>query len=79
MEWKDKQGFDKPYQAYTPKPKRCIANVEIGEYKGFKTISIPVGKDNEAFTFGSAKAKAILTYIREIEKFVNEGDNAKQR
>jgi len=67
------EGFDKPYKPYSPKPKRQISQVEIGEYKGFKTISIPFGKDNEAFTFGTAKAKAILTHIREIEKFVNEG------
>ena len=62
------------YQPYVPKKKRQISQVEIGEFKGFKTISIPVGKDGEAFTFGYTKAKAILTYIRDIEKFVNEGE-----
>jgi hypothetical protein len=61
------------YKPYIPKPKRQISQVEIGEFKGFKTLSLPVGRDGEAFTFGMNKAKAILTYIREIEKFVNDG------
>jgi hypothetical protein len=73
-EIRNRQGFDKPYVPYTPKPKKVISGVELGEFKGFRTISIPVGKEMEAFTFGYQKAKAILTYIKNIEQFVNEGE-----
>lgn len=42
--------------------------VFIGEYKGHPVISLPIG-DNE-FTFGVNKAKAILEYLEEIKKFI---------
>lgn len=54
--------------------KRIISGVEIGDFKGNKTISIPFGKENEAFTFGVVKAKAICKYMNEIMKFVEESD-----
>jgi hypothetical protein len=62
------------YKPYTPKPKRTISQPEIGEFKGNKTLSIPVGKEGEAFTFGYQKAKAILVHLKAIEMFVTEGE-----
>lgn len=56
------------------KQKRIISGVEIGEFKGNKTISIPFGKENEAFTFGVVKAKAICKNIDAIMKFVEDSD-----
>ena len=41
-----------------------------GEYKGFPTLSLPVGEDGKPFTFGVAKAKAILMFRAAIEDFV---------
>ena len=55
---------------------RKISVVEYGEYKGNPTISIPTNvKDGEgyAFTFGVAKAKAIVANFKEIEFFANGG------
>lgn len=60
------------YEQYKPKAKRTISKPEIGEFKGNKTLSIPVGKEGEAFTFGYHKARAILTHIKSIEEFVEE-------
>jgi hypothetical protein len=56
------------------KSKRIISGVEIGDFKGNKTISIPFGKENEAFTFGVVKAKAICKNIDAIMKFVEDSD-----
>ncbi|MFA7101348.1 MAG: LPD29 domain-containing protein [Bacilli bacterium] len=44
--------------------------VKFGEYKGHKTITLPLG--DKDFTFGVNKAQAILTYIQEIEQFVKD-------
>jgi hypothetical protein len=49
--------------------------VTIGEYKGSPVISLPITPDGKfPFTFGLGKAKAILRYIDEIKKFVEEND-----
>jgi hypothetical protein len=54
--------------------KKYVTQPTISEYKGFKTLSIPVGKDGEAFSFGALKAKAIVKYFAEIAQFVKESD-----
>lgn len=54
--------------------KRCITQPEMGEFRGNSTISIPVGKEGEAFTFGYMKAKAIQKYFAEIEQFIRESE-----
>ena len=54
--------------------KRIINQPEVGDFKGNKTISIPFGKDSEAFSFGVVKAKAIMKYYAEIVQFVAESD-----
>lgn len=47
----------------------------IGEYKGNAIISLPVsGSTKYPFTFGLNKAKAILEYLDDIKKFVEEND-----
>lgn len=46
-----------------------IRDVKYGTYEGRPTISIPVGREGW-FTFGIQKAKAILEYVDDIEKFV---------
>ena len=47
----------------------------IGEYKGNAIISLPVsGSTKYPFTFGLNKAKAILEYLDDIKKFVDEND-----
>ncbi len=47
----------------------------IGEYKGNAIISLPVsGSTKYPFTFGVNKAKAILEYLDDIKKFVEEND-----
>lgn len=45
----------------------------VGEYKGNAIISLPVaGSTKYPFTFGLNKAKAILEFIDDIKKFVEE-------
>jgi hypothetical protein len=47
----------------------------ISEYKGNMIISLPVaGSTKYPFTFGLNKAKAILEYIDDIKKFVEDND-----
>ena len=47
----------------------------IGEYKGNAIISLPVsGSTKYPFTFGLNKAKAILEYLDDIKKFVEDND-----
>lgn len=46
---------------------------EKGTYKGKPTLSIKkTSEDKYPFTFGEAKAKLILTHIKDIEAFVAE-------
>ena len=58
--------------------KRIINQPIVGDFKGNKTLSIPFGKDNEAFSFGVVKAKAIIKYFAEITQFVSEADKEYQ-
>jgi hypothetical protein len=47
----------------------------ISEYKGNAIISLPVaGSTKYPFTFGLNKAKAILEYLDDIKKFVEDND-----
>ncbi len=47
----------------------------VGEYKGNAIITLPVaGSLKFPFTFGVNKAKAILEFLDEIKKFVQEND-----
>ena len=47
--------------------------VTISEYKGFPVISLPLDeKGKYPFSFGVAKAKAIVKYIEDIKKFVKD-------
>ena len=47
----------------------------IGEYKGNAIISLPVsGSTKYPFTFGLNKAKAVLEFLDDIKKFVEEND-----
>jgi hypothetical protein len=51
--------------------------VTIGEYKGSPVISLPLTADGKyPFTFGLSKAKIILKYIDDINKFVEKYDIA---
>ena len=46
-----------------------------GEYKGSPTITIFVSNnENFKFTFGLGKAKAIVEYLDDIKKFIEEND-----
>lgn len=45
-------------------------DVTIGEWKGHPTITLPL--DDKGFSFGVRKAQLILTYLEDIQKFVNE-------
>lgn len=53
------------------KPKGIFEPTE-GEYKGFPTLSLPVGEDGKPFSFGVAKAKAIIMFLPAIKRFVDE-------
>jgi len=47
----------------------------VGEYKGNAIISLPVaGSTKYPFTFGLNKAKAIMEYLDDIRKFVEDQD-----
>lgn len=47
----------------------------IGEYKGNAIISLPVlGSTKYPFTFGLNKAKAVLEYLDDIKKFVEDNE-----
>jgi len=55
-----------------------MTEVQYGEYKDNKIISIPLGyydKDGieKTWSFGVRKAKAIVKYLGEIEEFAQEG------
>jgi hypothetical protein len=48
---------------------------EVGEYKGSTILTIFTGNNpNYKFSFGVSKAKAILNYLDDIKKFVEEHD-----
>jgi hypothetical protein len=49
---------------------------EVGEYKGSAILTIFTGNNpNYKFSFGVSKAKAILNYLEDIKKFVEEHEN----
>ncbi|MBK8946719.1 MAG: hypothetical protein IPM32_15805 [Ignavibacteriae bacterium] len=51
----------------------------VGEYKGNAIISLPVaGSTKYPFTFGLNKAKAILEYLDDIKKFVEDNDKKEE-
>ena len=51
----------------------------ISEYKGNKIISLPVaGSTKYPFTFGLNKAKAILEYLDDIKKFVEDNEKKEE-
>ena len=45
----------------------------ISEYKGNPIISIPLGNNERySFSFGLTKAKAIMEYLDDIKKFIDQ-------
>jgi hypothetical protein len=55
------------------------AEVKFDEYKGKATISIPCGENSRTgevyyFSFGLAKAKAIIENMDEIENFIIDNE-----
>ena len=51
----------------------------VGEYKGNTIITLPVaGSTRYPFTFGINKAKAVLEYLDDIKKFVEEHDKKEE-
>lgn len=52
-----------PTTGYSP-------DVFVGEYKGHPTLTLPL--DDKGFSFGVRKAQAILTYLEDIKRFVEE-------
>lgn len=44
----------------------------IGSYKGNPTISLPINDNGKMFTFGKAKAKAIVKHLDDIKAFAAE-------
>lgn len=49
-----------------------LAAPEESEFKGFPMFNIPYGKNAQPFSFGLAKAQAIVTYYNDIVEFVNK-------
>lgn len=48
--------------------KEPVTEPTVGEYKGYPTITIPLGDDRD-FSFGVKKAQAIVEHIEAIKKF----------
>ena len=47
----------------------------VSEYKGNAIISLPVANSTKfPFTFGLNKAKAIIQYLDDIKKFIEDND-----
>ncbi len=52
----------------------------IAEFKGNPVISLPVsGSMRYPFTFGLNKAKAIIQYLDDIKKFIEEQEAKKEK
>jgi hypothetical protein len=75
----DSQAYPNDYQSLFNKtaystslvePSPVKSNVQFGEYKGHKTITLPLG--DKGFTFGVNKAQTILDYIEDIKQFVKD-------
>lgn len=52
--------------------RQFIAVPERRENRGNPLLAIPVGHDGTAMVLGVAKCRAILRYLPEIERFVND-------
>lgn len=51
----------------------------VGEYKGNAIISLPVsGSTKYPFTFGLNKARAVLEYLDDIKKFVEDNEKPEE-
>jgi hypothetical protein len=48
-----------------------LEEVKVSEYKGSAVISLPTGW-GKGMTFGLKKAEAILLYLEDIKKFVED-------
>jgi len=72
---RDTSAYVKPTEPTKPtKPiesKPVSSDVFIGEYKGHPTITLPIDGD-KGFSFGVRKAQAILTYLEDIKRFVED-------
>jgi len=55
------------------KERRTCTAPEVGEYKGFATLTIPYNGDR-AFSFGLSKAKAVIAHIEAIRAFVADNE-----
>jgi len=63
-----------------PPPPEEKIEATIGEFKGNAIIQLPVsGSTRYPFTFGFNKAKAILEYLDDIKKFVDQEEAKKQK
>ena len=50
-------------------------NPVIGEFKGSSVITIYINNnENFKFTFGLGKAKAIINYLDDIKKFIEDNE-----
>ena len=59
--------------------KKQEPKVTIGEYKGNPVITLPTTADGKyPFTFGVVKAKAVLKFLDDIRRFVEENDKPKE-
>ena len=69
------RSIEKAVQEHKSRQKREKGDgrVKVGEYKGHPVISLPLGENGYHFTFGLAKAGAILAHITDIERFVQDG------
>ena len=67
-------------QQQPPPPEEERVQATIGEFKGNAIIQLPVsGSTRYPFTFGFNKAKAILEYLDDIKKFVDQEEAKKQQ
>jgi len=49
------------------------------EYKGHDMLNLPLGgTSDKTFNFGLTKAKTILLYVDEIQKFVDDAEKKKE-
>lgn len=69
-----------PMSEEQPPPKEEKMEATIGEFKGNAIIQLPVsGSTRFPFTFGFNKAKAVLEYLDDIKKFVEQEEAKKQQ
>ena len=69
-----------PQPPQPPPPEEERVQATIGEFKGNAIIQLPVsGSTRYPFTFGFNKAKAIMEYLDDIKKFVDQEEAKKQQ